>query len=103
MAADPLEVVTTFVPLLPSVASALVLSFSVRTRGDVTWIVSVRIDLVLVTAMAASPGHWLTVYVPAEFSYLKQTNRKKLTLLIFKNDGNSTVGARIWVAPLTVQ
>lgn len=36
------------------------------------WIVRVRIDLVLVTAMATSPGHWLTVYVPAELSYLKE-------------------------------
>lgn len=54
---------------VPSVSSSVVLSGTTLTRGDVMWIVRVRIDLVLVTAMAASPGHWLTVYVPAEISY----------------------------------
>lgn len=61
----------------------LVLSFSVRTTGDVTCIVSVRIDLVLVTAIAASPGHWLTVYVSAAFSYWrKKKKQEKRKLLI---------------------
>lgn len=67
----------TFVPLAPSAVAVSVLSFSVRTTGDVTCIVSVRIDLVLVTAIAASPGHWLTVYVPAEFSYEKKNKNSK--------------------------
>lgn len=34
---------------------------SALMMGDVMWTVSVSMDLVLVTAMAASPGHWLTV------------------------------------------
>lgn len=45
------------------------------------WIVRVMIDLVLVTAMAASPGHWLTVYVPTELSYLKEEDVRKAETL----------------------
>lgn len=42
-------------------------------------------DLVLVTATAASPGHWLTVYIPADFSCLKEiTIEKKVTLKVEK-------------------
>lgn len=44
----------------PALSAALPLS-SVLMMGDVMWTVSVSIDLVLVTATAASPGHWLTV------------------------------------------
>lgn len=57
------------------------LACSVLTSGEVMWIVRVMMDLVLVTAMAASPGHWLTVYVPAELSYLKEEDNVTKRLL----------------------
>lgn len=67
-----LEAGTTCLPSFSPAGSVLSFPCSVLTRGDVTWIVRVRTDMVLVTAMAASPGHWLTVYVPAELSCLKR-------------------------------
>lgn len=50
--------------------------------------VRVKIDWVLVTAMAASTGHWLTVYVPGELSYSKQEQniRKTETFLNSKKN-----------------
>lgn len=61
----------TYAPSSSSASSSAVsLSCTVLTRGDVRWIIRVRTDsLVLVTTMAASPGHWLTVYVSGEIVY----------------------------------
>lgn len=61
----------TYAPSSSSASSSAVsLSCTVLTRGDVRWIIRVRTDsLVLVTTMAASPGHWLTVYVSGELVY----------------------------------
>lgn len=62
---------------VPSFSSADSLSCTVLTRGDVRWIVRVRADpLVLVTTMAAVSGHWLTVYVSTELSYLHKGGTK---------------------------
>lgn len=61
----------TYTPSSSSASSSAVsLSCTVLTRGDVRWIIRVRTDsLVLVTTMAASPGHWLTAYVSGELVY----------------------------------
>lgn len=61
----------TYAPSSSSASSSAVsLSCTVLTRGDVRWIIRVRTDsLVLVTTMAASPGHWLTAYVSGELVY----------------------------------
>lgn len=60
----------TYAPSSSSSSSAVSLSCTVLTRGDVRWIIRVRTDsLVLVTTMAASPGHWLTAYVSGELVY----------------------------------
>lgn len=67
-----LEAGTTSLPSFSPAGSVLLFPCSVLTRGDVTWMVRVRTELLLVTAMAASPGHWLTVYVPAELSCWKR-------------------------------
>ena len=40
--------------------------------------------------MAASPGHWLTVYAPAEIAYLKEEKEIRIAnaLFCFKNNPN---------------